>query len=460
MQYDLKLIKKYYGEKMAHLCRELFPTILEKEGVLIKLIESKFAHSKFLYDDIVRDELVEDFQSFIYNLTAKPVELLETDKSVSELLSEAGYIFYECKTEDDIQKFKTLYESGEELCTFVGGRLKTCHVFFAVKKNVNNINRNNFLTPKRQDEYGTSVISIQYTRGEHNTLSIKNRYNHTVKNPDATFRNNLENIIPGLTRAFERQYGFKINQNTGDFKIEDYVIASDGKFYKYDYELDNIYYGPNNIIIDKFKVQEEFLDKSRYIVIGVLILDLKEKKLYFYSQENKEYETLPKYIGDIERIELTNLEDGNKKVTITNNKGEVTDLILSPQNRIIGYINNHIQKINDRFFLHTFNWIEYFEARNIEKIGDGFLNGGVHVKQFIAPKLKEVGIGFLAFNRNELEILDCPNLEKVGYSFLNDHDKYRIDLFDKRVTTKARAQYVKVLIRNKVRSIGYHFYRD
>ena len=265
----------------------------------------------------------------------------------------------------------------------------------------------------------------------------------------------MENIIPGLTRAFERQYGFKINQNPTDFKIYNYVIAGDGKFYKYNDEFDNIYYGPNNIIIDKFNVQKKFLDKSRYIVIGVLILDLKEKKLFFYSQ-NLKYETLPKYVGEIEKIELTNLKNENKKVTIINNKGEVTNLILSAQNRLIGFINNHIQEINDNFFLFLFSIeLKYFEARNLVKIGDRFLNGGCHVKVFIAPKLKEVGIGFLAANRNELEILDCPNLEKVGYNFLKEHDKYRINLFDKRVTSKSRVQYAKVLIKNKVNTLRW-----
>lgn len=34
---DLKQIKKEYGENMAHLCRELFPTILETPGLLIYL---------------------------------------------------------------------------------------------------------------------------------------------------------------------------------------------------------------------------------------------------------------------------------------------------------------------------------------------------------------------------------------------------------------------------------------
>lgn len=456
MQYDLKLIKKYYGENTAHLCRRLFPTLLEKDGVLIELIESKFAHSKFLYDDIIYEELEDDFQSFIYSLTTEPVEPLETEKSVQELLEEAGYNFYECKTEDDVQKFKKFYEPGEELCTFDGGRLKICHVFFAVKKDLDHIKRDNFPVPRRQDEYGTSVISIQFTRGEYNTLSIKNRYNHTVRNPDATFRNNLENIVPGLTRAFEKQYGFQINQNIGDFKIENYVIASDGKFYSYDYESDNIYYGPNNIIIDGFKVQQEFLDKSRYIVIGVLILDLKEKKLYWYNPKAIDLESLPEYIGNIETIVLTNLENGNKKVLIRNDKEEETNLILSPKNRIIGFINNYIKEIKDRRFLWMSLYIKYFEARGLEKIGDAFLNGGMDVVQFIAPNLREVGNGFLAYNE-DLEVLDCQNLEKVGYNFLKNHSKYKIDNFDKRVTTKSKAKYIKASVRNKIYQLGYHF---
>ena len=44
----------------------------------------------------------------------------------------------------------------------------------------NDIRRENFKNPQRQDEYGTSVISLQFTRGKKQTLSIKNRYNHSV----------------------------------------------------------------------------------------------------------------------------------------------------------------------------------------------------------------------------------------------------------------------------------------
>ena len=34
---DLKLIKKLYGEKFAHLCRNNFSTILEDSGHLTKI---------------------------------------------------------------------------------------------------------------------------------------------------------------------------------------------------------------------------------------------------------------------------------------------------------------------------------------------------------------------------------------------------------------------------------------
>ena len=61
---DLKLIKKKYGEEMMHLCRKLFPTILEEEGKLISILDSTFGHPKYLYDDIKND--TKKFKDFIY----------------------------------------------------------------------------------------------------------------------------------------------------------------------------------------------------------------------------------------------------------------------------------------------------------------------------------------------------------------------------------------------------------
>ena len=295
---DLKLIKKHYGEKMAHLCRDLFPTVLETPGVLYTALSKTFYPTKFLYDDLDNDSLKEAFKEVVSYAIPNKEELEKKVvlKSAKELLDEAGYILYECKTEEDIQSFRHYYQRNdgivpkytpgtnpnyapkEELCTFRGHRLDSCHVFFAVKKNVDEIKREDYKgKEKRQDEYGTSVISIQFSRGTNNVLSIKNRYNHTVSNPDATFSNNLENIIPGLTQAFERDYGLNIKENKSKRGIPGYVLAEDGKFYKYNIEECNVYFCPDNIIIDHSGVKH--CDKSRYIVFDTFILDLKNKTM-------------------------------------------------------------------------------------------------------------------------------------------------------------------------------------
>ena len=138
MDFYLKLIKKYYGQKMMHLCRELFPTILEVDGKLFEILSSKFYYNKFLYDDIVDNYFVNIFRDHIYNIYVasndNTNEECMSNKSPYELLDEAGYVLYECKTEKDIQYFKKYYAKGEELCTFNGGRLNHCYVFLLLKK--------------------------------------------------------------------------------------------------------------------------------------------------------------------------------------------------------------------------------------------------------------------------------------------------------------------------------------
>ena len=177
---DYALIKKKYGEKMMHLCRELFPTILDKNpGVLSEIIIMTFASNRKLYDDIVKYNYEADFRNYIYGIYENLRYAKEDEKGFVEdpvtLLKQVGYTLYECKTEEDIQKFKKYYAKGEELCTFKGGRLNRCYVYFAVRDGADKLKRGDFPNPNRQDEYGTSVISIQFTRDSNHTLSIKNR---------------------------------------------------------------------------------------------------------------------------------------------------------------------------------------------------------------------------------------------------------------------------------------------
>lgn len=413
---DLKYIKKHYGEKMMHLCRDLFPSILEHNGLLVNLIESRFSHSKFLADDIISKGIEEDFKNYIYSLINNETKKVSVSKSPEELLSEAGYNLYECKCELDIQQFKKYYKFEEELCTFIGGRLKKCHVFFAVKKNVDEIKRENFPNPDRQDEYGTSVISIQFSRGEINTLSIKNRYNHNVKNPDATFSNNLDNIIVGLTSSFEEKYNLNIssfdNFEQETFEPLGYIKANDGKFYKYNYEINNIYYCPNNIIIDNFEVKKDYCEKEKYLIIDYFIIDLVNKEINLYDDIE---DSFFKELQDIKKIEINKINN-KKQIKLIQNNNNIVYIELDKYNRIISYKNEGLKEIEDNF-LYNNEVLDKIDIPNVQKIGDNFLYNNEKLLEINLPNVKVIGSHFLFFNE-VLKHINIPKVEKIESSFL------------------------------------------
>ncbi len=410
MNSDLKIIKKKYGEKMMHYCREEFSTILEKEGLLSELIMTHFNENHNLYDDIVFDDAIYSFKNYIYSLVdVENVIEVVVDKSPKELLLEVGYYLYECKTEEDIQKFKKYYLKDEELCTFYENRLESNYVFFAVKKDVDKIKRKDFPNPQRQDLYGTSVISIQFTKKKPCMLSIKNRYNHTVNNPDATFSNNLDNIIPGLTESFKKYYRLSFEKNSNfDFELSNYVLANDGKYYKYNYEIYNVYYCPDNIIINNFEVKK--YDKERYIVFDYFIIDLKLKKII--SNVSDDFtDTIP---NDIDKIEVTKSEKG-KDINITSCYGEKIIIGLDNENNLIKYINNNVEFICDHFLYYNFK-LEILYMPSLIKCGDYFLFSNTNLQKLNCQNLEQCGNYFLT-NNLELLKVDFPNLIKCGNSF-------------------------------------------
>ena len=160
------------------------------------------------------------------------------------------YKLYRCKTKEELDYFKKYYEKYELICTFDDEkRLEECHIFFAVREGAENLDRKSFVQPQRQDEYGTSVISIQFDK-EYNDVSIKNRYNHTVENPDCTFSNNLDEIVPGLGDSFAFHYDMGQVVDLEDYcflKIPGFVKASNGKHYKYFSKCKSIKYIKNKI---------------------------------------------------------------------------------------------------------------------------------------------------------------------------------------------------------------------
>lgn len=440
MVNDLKVIKNNYGEKMAHLCRELFPSLLEHPGLLSKLLLSKFAPNHLLYEHIVKCSFEDDFKNYIFAFVDVEKPIIAVNKSVRELLSDAGYDFYECHTEADIDKFRKYYAEDEEICTFKGGRLKRCDVFWAVKKNVSEIRRENFKNPRREDEYGTSVISIQFYKNGNN-VSIKNRYNHSVNNPDATFFNNLDNIIPGLKSAFARDYGYNFDNITADFPIPDtfnYIIANDRRYYYFNYEINNVYYCPDNVIIDNGDVIQ--YDKSRYIVMDYFILDMQEKKIKLYADYL--FDGFISGLDNINKIDvLNNKEDNTKRVILSFDNMKDVIIILNDTNNIIGYQNENLENIDNNFlrfnkflrylnipnalkiggrFLYDNDSLTELELSKVVEIRDGFLKNNMSVKKFSALNLKYVGDDFFYCNVL-LEELLTPNLFSTGNNFMHNN---------------------------------------
>jgi len=417
MQKELKRIKDKYGEEFSHLCRELFPTLLETEGLLYDLLINKFYPSKFLYSDIVNNKLEAKFRNFINSLLISKERMeIDTDKTPEELLDSVGYNLFECENENDIQKFKKYYKEGEELCTFRGRRLESNYVFFAVKKNVDDIKRENFENPERQDEYGTSVISIQFTRPKPNYVSIKNRYNLTVTNPDCTFGNNLDNIITGLTKSFENNYGFSISKkNEYDLEIPGYVRANDGKFYKYNYEIRNIYYCTDNIIIDNFQVKRNYQEKERYIIFDYFILDMKEKTISLY--DNRINDSFVECNKNIEKIEIR--KENDKKYIVLKKSNHQIIIVLDKENKIIAYHNDLLTKIGDNFLCYNKS-LKAIYLDNVKNIGDFFIGMNTTLEYIHIPLLKRCGSDFLK-NNNCAKEISFLNLEYVGNYFMTQN---------------------------------------
>lgn len=450
---ELNRIKKLYGEKFMHFCRSIFPTLLEQEGLLTEVLKSTFAtNSRTLYDDIVNSDLEEEFKNYIYSKIDVEKEKPEIigEKTPYQLLDENGYNLYECNSEEEIQSFKKYYKSGEELCTFRGNRLNRCVVFFAVKKDVEEIKREDFNNPKREDEYGTSVMSIQFTKSQNSTVSIKNRYNHTVNNPDATYGNDLDKIAPGLTQSFDKllsERGLTLNSsNIEAFSIPGYVVADDGKYYKYNMEINGNYYCPGNVIIDHGNVIK--LEPEKQELIDYFILDKENKTLSLYDDPilfltGDSFIDGFKNIDSIEMANNNNSEQKTKTITIKekNSDKPITIEINKESNSIIGYTNENLTNLGDNFLeynkqlsnievpnvtcigngvLMLNRGLEKFEAPSLTEIGDNFLEINTKLSEFKVPNVTCIGYGVLA-NNKELKKFEAPNLTEIGDGFLGEN---------------------------------------
>jgi uncharacterized protein YjbI with pentapeptide repeats len=214
----------------------------------------------------------EPIMNYLVSLKQIKIQEMAVHMDPIELLDKAGYEAYVADTLEKQNAIKKYYAPGEELCTFRDPeRFERYYIINAVRKDVDKIKRGN--PPQRDDEYGTSVISIQVLKTG-GFISIKNRYNHTVQNCDSTLNSNPDNIIMGLSDAIRHHFGADFSSQRVDLG-PGYTLVGN-QICKYYREINNVYISEDFYVKDG-RVYE--IDKNTQIALGNgLIFDLKHER--------------------------------------------------------------------------------------------------------------------------------------------------------------------------------------
>lgn len=418
MEGELKKIKKIYGEDFAKLCRTLFPSILEEEGKLLQILTENFAPSHSIYESLVSLQETHDFKCFIMHKSGRvnnePKYIKETPE---ELLAKKGYKLYRCTTDADVKSFVDYYTFTEALCTFYDPRrIENFDIFFAVHENAKKLDRQAFRVPRREDEYGVSVMSFQFDK-EDGSLSIKNRYNHAVINPDCTYENDLDNIVPGLTDSFATHYGLHEKLNYADyagFTLTGFVQGNDGKSYKENLRISGKSFCENNVVIEDGVVTQ--YSKERYELIDQFLLDKSTKTLVSLSAVDDSFVEM---FNDVKKIGIEKLADGMRQMLVTKTDGTEFIVLLDKTNSIIGYANEHQTEIADGFLSHATR-LEELYLPNVTTIGNSFLAYNEELKRVKLPKVTHIGTDFLMDNRY-VNYVSFPNLVEAGNYFMHQN---------------------------------------
>lgn len=467
---ELKKIKHIYGEEFMKICRENFPIVLEQEGLLTQILENNFANNaRTLAKDIKEQDKIAEFKDYIYSkfnkYNRKKAQIKETIKNPYDLLKDAGYTLYECHSEEEIQSFRKYYARGESLCTFNGGRLDKCICFWAIKDDAEQILRENFIVPNREDAYSTSVLAIQFDKFGKCMVSIKSRYNHVVPNPDCTYGNDLDRIAEGLSISFEKMLEERGYEFTGELDaklyLNNYRVGSDGRFYKYNIREFGACYCPGNIIISHEDMIEALPNPEQQVLIDNYILDLKEKTITkAMAGMVKQRDSFPDAFKNIEKIDRQkDKKTGETTFTIYMKDKKPAIIVVDSLNQIVEYSNPNLTELGDGFM--RFNkTLRKLDVHDIKKIGANVLFKNTVLTEMDFSEVRSIGASFLSYNEKIEEIV-APKLKKVTEYFLRSNDKIQKFVAPELKTVGdeflAKAKTLKTIDMPRLESVGAYF---
>lgn len=393
-----KIIKKQNGEKFARILRENVLLDIPNLKHILEFAGTNIEDAENLVP------ILREIQKKSKEI-AEEIKLYQTPRDPLDLLDEAGYDAFYANNLTQQNSIEKYFEPHEKLCTFNDPeRYKNYYIIHAVKKNVKNIKRGR--QPKREDEYGTSVISIQIAKSG-GFISIKNRYNHTVDNPDATFNNNPDNIIRGLTMALKNKFG--VDFMTQNAEMPNNYRLVNNQLVRFNYEIDNIYYDAKYYFTGSTITK---LNPDYEVMLDSVILDERTGKIRSVHQSTE-------YLSQILNSEIS----GNKVKTEKNKTTGETIINIIDENKNIkelartknGCITSlHLYKTSelDKNFLKRNKTLKALFAPKLKKIENGCFSFCQGIRQIYIPELEEMGLD--CFSRAyELTELNAPMLKTM-----------------------------------------------
>lgn len=341
---------------------------------------------------------------FLTNLKTKEKSLHADTLNPFELLQRAGYRAFYADTLEKQNSIAPYFADGEELCTFTdSNRFKKYYIIHAIKEGANTLNRSDFNNKeKREDTYGTSVISIQILKTG-GFIKITNRYNHIVPACDNTFNSNPDNIIPGLSRALKNY--FEVDFAVSNIHIPDGFLYINNDLYKYEHEVNNCFFG-NGFYFKDGIIHP--IDTDCQIIVDEFIIDLKNKKILNPANSSSVlYQVLQnEAIGNVWQIQ----KRCNRHVFSIDNKE-----ILSFQNGVLKTLFLRRTDTVDSF-LTRHPHIEELHGYSLLKIGSKSLSGCPQLRYVHLPRCEHLEENCLEKTSAEIE---APLLKKQGIYFIS-----------------------------------------
>ena len=343
------------------------------------------------------------------------------------LLERAGYDAFYADTLEKQNSIQHYFQPAELLCTFNDrARYQNYHIIHAIKKNVQDIKREDFKgKEQREDDYGTSVISIQMLKNG-GFISIKNRYNHAVQNCDNTFNSNPDHIIEGLSAALKNR--FNVDFTASKNPLPDYYTLINQQIIQFQTERNNIYYG------DGFWVQNGVVSEVNRAAGDVMFDE------FIFENKTKTFKKINPQLEDSFPDDFNRDYGGNKKLSVKKGNLMLGDHVLigAEQSRIKTLFLPALKTMGKSYLRHADALTDFnapalhtmenhclyecialtkFNAPVLENMGKGCLRFVYALQTFNAPALKNMGNYCLDAARSLTEF-NTPALKSMGYSCL------------------------------------------